>query len=456
MKKVCCSLLFFSLPLCAGWNWEELEKAEVEFPREFLFGTAVSEFQVSGGENLPHSQWAFWEAQEGLPIKTGERSRISADEWHLMERDVALMKELGVNAFRFSLDWSQIEPREGEWNEEAMVHYERCIDLLLEHQITPMVTLHHFVHPQWFEGKGGFEKRENIPYFVRFSQEVFARLGSKVPLWCTINEPTIFALMGYFLGEFPPGKKDPFLTGIVLRNLLLAHVKTYFALKEMDGGEEVAIGIVHQHLKFIPFHTFNPVEKVPCFFLTDCFHTSLMHFFETGDFDFYLPTQAIVTESESLAPRSFDFFGVNYYSRAVLKGQWSLEEPLVATCFEGEVMTDMPYAIYPEGFYEALIECARFGKPIYVTENGIADAQDVHRALFIKRYLYALYKALAEGVDVRGYFYWSLLDNFEWGEGFSKKFGLYEVDFQTLERRLRPGALAYQKILLERNRGYVK
>ena len=168
-----------------------------------------------------------------------------------------------------------------------------------------------------------------------------------------------------------------------------------------------------------------------------------MEFFKTGEFSSMLFQREFVPD----APNSFDFFGLNYYSRPVVGMKFSLKEMLGPTCFPGEVMTDMPYPSYAEGFYQALVDCGELGKPVYVTENGIADAKDDRRELFICKYLYALSKAIQDGVDVRGYFYWSLIDNFEWAEGWSKKFGLYECDLATQKRTLRHGAKAYQEIV---------
>jgi beta-glucosidase len=431
----------------AAGGYEEKPIEEVAFPREFLWGTAVSEFQVSGAENAPHSQWANWESRGAPYIKSGDRSGKSSDHWNRYREDIELMKEMGLNSFRFSIEWSAIEPEEGVLSQDAIDHYKDVFDALEEAGITPMVTLYHFTHPQWFEEMGAFEKVENIAYFTRFCKTVFQQFGSRAPLWCTMNEPTVLVLMGYMQGEFPPGKKDYALAGEVYRNLLLAHCKVYQALKALPGGQEAQIGVVHAYLKLEPYHTWNPIETLPSYYMTENLHGTMMEFLRTGRFNFYFPFTVDISTQFIDAENCFDFIGINYYSRAVISMQFSLSEPIVGTCFEGEVMTDMPYGVYPKGLYDALVDCNTLGKPIYVTENGIADARDDRRSDFIEKYLSAMNQAVRDGCDVRGYFYWSFIDNFEWAEGHKMKFGLYEFDPVTQERTLKEGAKTYQNII---------
>lgn len=439
IKVVLAALSMISLT-ASPWNWKNAEEEKIYLPKEFLWGAAVSEFQVSGAQNCPNSQWADWESR-------CEASGNATDMWNRYKEDIKLMKELGLNSFRFSIEWSLIEPQEGIFNAEAMDHYREMVVALKEAGIKPMVTLHHFSHPKWFEEKGGFEREENIEDFVRFSKYVFRHLKDEVELWGTINEPTIYAMMGYMFGDFPPGKVDFQMAAEVLKNLLFAHVQVYRELKEMPGGDKCQIGLVHQYLVFETYHSWNPIEMIPCYILTKNLHGQVMNFLETGKFSFYIPLLANVSFEEKSAVKSYDFIGLNYYSRAVVGMQASLSEPMAAMCFEDEIMTDMPYAMYPEGLYNAIRDLAKLGKPIYVTENGIADAKDDRREIFLKRYLYALGKAVQDGYDVRGYYYWSLIDNYEWAEGYKMKFGLYALDPETKERTLREGAKQYQRFI---------
>lgn len=418
------------------------------FSKNFLWGSAVSEYQVSGALYCPHSQWAQWEKKKGA-IREGDRSGASADHAFRFEEDITLMQELGLNSFRFSIEWSSVEPVEGQFNRQILAEYRNRIKALVARGITPMVTLHHFTHPTWFEEKGGFTKAENIAFFVRFARRIFLEYSAYVSLWCTINEPSIVSLMGYFMGAFPPGTKDLTTAGVVLKNMLWAHVQVYEILKAMPRGEESQIGLVHQYLRFEPYSKWNPFSSIICRYLTKNFHESILTFLRTGFFKFTIPFKGSLSFSLPSAKGSYDFLGINYYSRALLKMQWSLKEPLQAACYPDEVMTDMPYAVYPRGFYEALVDCSSLGKPIYVTENGIADERDDRREGFIRGYLEALSDAMKKGVDVRGYFYWSLLDNFEWAEGWKMRFGLYSFDPITKKRTLKKGSQIYRQIIEE-------
>ena len=256
---------------------KQVNQASLYFPKDFLFGFAIAEQQNSGEVNLPNSQWTRWEQTswpDGTPhINNGARSGSSCDHWNLYKEDIRLMKQdFNANSFRFSVAWDAIEPQEGVFSEEALQHYSDEVDALLAAGMVPMITLHHFAHPVWFEDKGAFEKDENIYYFVRFAEKVFRKLGHKVPLWCTINEPGIYAFQGYLPLNcvFPPGKSrgkgdidyEAYkLTATVIRNMMKAHVEVYRALKALPGGKEAQIGLVHQHLKFGSRSSWNPADK---------------------------------------------------------------------------------------------------------------------------------------------------------------------------------------------------
>jgi len=435
------------------WNWSSVETETIDVPDNFLWGIAWSEYQNSGAGHCSKSNWALWEqtsAKDGLPhIVDNQQSGYACDHWNRYQTDVELMKDLGVNAARFSIEWSNIEPEEGVFDEAAFAHYEDLLDQLSAAGITPMITLHHFTDPLWFTHKGGFEKEENVHYFVRFSQKVFERLGSKVNLWCTINEPTIYMFMGYVLGKFPPGKTNPVLAMRVMKHLLQAHTQTYAALKAMPYGDTAQIGIVHQYLVFEPYRSWNVLERLPGIYFNYILNTAVLGFFKTGTFTAVplVPDLYSLTYHAPKDQKLMDFIGLNYYSRVLIKSQFSLSDPMISSHYPDETMTDMPWAIYPDGLYKAIKEVASLGVPLYITENGIADGKDDRRELFLRRYLYSLSQAIKDGFDVRGYFYWSLMDNFEWDQGYGKDFGLYAVDRDTQERTLRESSKYYQKII---------
>ncbi len=434
------------------WNWEEIS-TEVVFPENFVWGSAVAEYQVSGAEHCKDGQWVAWEIKSNI-----ERSGKACDFWNRCFDDIQLIKDLGLTSFRFSVDWSIVEPEQGVFNKEALDHYELFCQKLLENGIQPVVTLHHFVHPQWFEDLGAFEKEENIEYFVRFSAKAFERLQPYVKFWCTINEPSVYIFGGYIRSVFPPGVLDLHKAGVVLGNLLKSHVAIYDRIKGMQGGQEAQIGIVHQMLPFKPFHkggVRGPIESFVSGILNHMLNDSIMNFFKTGKYVFCVPhydalavlprvTAAVRFDVENPV-RTLDFFGINNYSHVQIS--INSEKGFSEGYRPEDIKTDMPYPFYAEGLYHAIAKASELGVPMYITENGIADAQDDKRALWIERYLYALNKAIEDGYDVRGFFYWSLLDNYEWDMGYPLKFGLYEVNLETQERTLRDGARTYERIV---------
>ncbi len=439
-KSVTVFSLFLSLFICLGIYAHAIER--IETPHDFLWGVALSEYQNSGAACCSDSNWSNWEKF------LAEKSGNACDFWHNYADDITLMKQLGINSLRFSVEWCVIEPKEGKFSKAALNHYKEVCNALINAGITPMITLHHFVHPQWFEEKGGFEKRKNIKYFERFCVVVFKHLGDCVSLWCTINEPTIYAFQGYIRGVFPPGKTGRFPSAFrVLCNMLEAHTRVYHSLKALPHGDKAQVGFVHQYLVFQPYTSWNPLERIPGLLFNNLLNKSVLHFLKTGAFKVGIPILGSITYQAPPEKPIMDFIGLNYYSRALIKAQLSLTEPLIATHYPDEVMTDMPYAMYSQGLYKAIKDINQLKLPIYITENGIADANDDRRETFLREYLSAMGKAIAEGCDVRGYYYWLLMDNYEWDMGYSMKFGLYAVNRKTQERFLRPSAHYYKTII---------
>ena len=427
------------------WDWETIDPSDIHFPRDFAWGTATAAHQVEG--NNDNNNWHLWEYSKDennlSRIHNSDKSGLAADHWNRYSDDIKLMKDLGVDHYRFSVEWSRIEPQMGMYDSSALQHYKELCQELLDNNITPVVTLHHFTHPIWFEKLGAFEKEENSKYFVAFSKIIFEELKGLVPIWCTFNEPSVFVAQGYFNGIFPPGKKDPILAGTVMENMLNAHVQIYHKLKSLPGGDTIKIGIVKNIFQFDPYRRWNLLDWAFSKFLNDVYTNSPLKFLKDGQSSFYLPGMVDNDMSNPKAVGSLDFIGLNYYSRMHVKGHLNSREPFTFANREQDVMTDMGYPVYAEGLYRALKTISILGVPIYVTENGLADDTDEIRPTFIKRYLYALNRALRDRIDVRGYFYWSLIDNFEWAEGYKMKFGLYDVDFETQKRVLREGSMPF-------------
>ena len=386
-----------------------------------------------------------------------EPSGKGIDHWNRFQEDVDLVKQLGVTVYRGSFAWERIQPREEYFDEAAIEHYHQLFDELKKKGVQIMMTLHHFVNPGWFEDKGAFEKAENINYFVEFAKRMFAEFHDKVSYWCTINEPGVYAAQTYFTHDFPrPEIKNNFGfpcnlglgvcfygAALVTKHLMMTHIKTYKALKAMSGGDASQIGLVHQIIHFEPYHPGNWIETKMSDMLRHVYHSAITQFLITGELECKTLTGSI-TFSYPEIHNVQDFIGINYYSHVLFK--WSNPTGPQFRPEDNEPVTDMYYGLYAEGIYRVIKEISKVGKPILVTENGLADEKDSLRELWYKRYLYAVNQAIKEGADVRMYCAWSAFDNFEWNLGYEKMFGLYSVDPQTYERKLKPGAEYFRKV----------
>ena len=285
---------------------------DIVLPKPFVKGVALSVFQNSGDPNANWSYFARKKSTFGQPtIKDNQDIGVSCDFWNNFQEDIPLAKELGCNSLRLSFEWSRIEPEQGEIDHTAIKRYHEIIDCIIKHGMQPMVTLHHFTHPQWFEQMEAFENDENIELFVDFCRLMFKEFNSKVKLWCTINEPTVLSSIGYVLGLHAPGKFLNLSTaGHVLKNLLRAHVQVYKALKEMADGE-VQIGLVHALTRFQgykPFYVHTTLlAHILDFILA---HKITLRFLQTGVFEYKIPGFMTIRYEDESAPQSFDFIGL--------------------------------------------------------------------------------------------------------------------------------------------------
>ena len=433
------------------WDWKNTNTYDIFFPKEFLWGTATAAHQVEGGHT--NNNWYWWESQKkenGEPrILNNDVSGIAVDHWNRYPEDIQLMKDLGTNSYRFSLSWSKIMPKPLVFDSLSLEHYSDLIDSLLAHDIEPMITLHHFEEPLWFMKMGGFEKEENIPYFLEFSKKVILLYADRVSYWTTFNEPNVFINEGYFSGYFPPGKKDARIAGIVLKNILKAHISTYELAHKLNNAASLKVGLVMSIFLFEPANYLNIIDWLGTYLANDGFNETILRFLKTGNYRYLvLPFGRPIKYTDLNATKSFDFIGVNYYSHLAVK--MNLLDPIESLQpVKDEELTEMKrYTVFPDGLYDAIKMTSDLNVPIYITENGIGDSKDIYRGNFINRSLYAVSEAIKDGYDIRGYYYWSLLDNFEWSLGYSQKFGLYEVDLKTQERSLRKGSKQYQNTVL--------
>ena len=405
----------------------------LEFPEYFLFGTATSSYQIEG-ENV-YNDWYYWELKNKLP-KTG----LACNSWRLYEKDIELMARLGYNAYRFSVEWSRIQPEIEDWRDDVVKTYIDILRRLREASIEPLVTLHHFTNPVWFVRKGGWEKEENIVYFEEFVEKIVEEFKEYVKIWITINEPAVLAYMGWGSGEYPPFKRDAFLYFRVLKNLLIAHAKAYKIIKYVDGNFQV--GLAKHFTIFQPAKNYF-LDKLVADVANGSFNLTVVEALEKG----VLPGIFIKRKYKELRG-AYDFWGVNYYTRHIIRFNPLKIMSLFAESLDGreDEVTDMGWDVYPKGLYQILLFLKKYGKPVIITENGIATKNDKQRICFIVRHLYEVWRALRENVDVRGYMYWSFIDNYEWTSGFGPRFGLVEVDYESFERKPRESAYFYGEI----------
>lgn len=388
------------------------------FPKNFLWGAATSAHQVEGGNR---NDWTAWENLGR--VKNGDRSGRAADHYHRFREDFALAKSLGQNAHRFSLEWSRIEPEPGKFDPDAIAHYHAVIDELLKLGIEPMVTIHHFTNPVWFADRGGWEKRANVELFANFVERVAKEYAGKVKYWITINEPTVITTLGYLDARWPPQKKSYRLGWIAIRNLLLAHRRAYAILHRLRPDAMVAsANNLVDYKASRHWHPGDQAMKI----LVEYWHN-----------DWWLHR----TRHEQ------DFFALNYYFHHALRFRLALPAKLfLPEPHPDRPRSDLGWEIHPAGFGRVLRWLGQLGKPIIVTENGLADAADTYRPDFIRNHVREIRDALRDGVDIRGYFHWSLIDNFEWADGFGPRFGLVTIDYQTQQRTPRPSAEVYANI----------
>ena len=389
---------------------KKTERKTINFPKDFLWGVAYSSFQVEGG--IENNDWWRWSEQG----KTKDKMGKACDSWNLYEEDHKLAQDLGCGGFRLSLEWSRIEPEEGEFSEEALKHYKKVLQDLKKKGMKRVVTLWHWGLPLWFADKYGWHKKESVGYFSRYCQKVIDELGEEIDIFITFNEPTIPLNKGYLVGVSPPGKINPWFYFRARKNMIEAHKKCYQLTKKKYP--KILIGIT-QFCNTFESHNFvkNIIDKFQDFYNWG---------FIKNDLDCH------------------DFIGIDYYA--------TFEPHLFPPSFKRKTTknrwTDIGWGIYPQGIYDICLDAhQKFSKPIYIFENGLADAKDKYRADFIKEHLENLHQAIGEGANIRGYFHWSLLDNFEWNLGYGPKFGLCEVNRKTMKRTPRKSYYEYGKIV---------
>ncbi|HVN32135.1 MAG TPA: family 1 glycosylhydrolase [Thermoanaerobaculaceae bacterium] len=446
LNAIACAVLAARYPLLPPFTAQELGRTNGgALPRGFLWGTATSAHQVEGG-NAHNDWWAF--EQEPGRIARGERSGRAADHWNRVREDVGLMARLNANAYRFSIEWSRVEPREGVWDEAAWAHYQDEVRQLRAAGIEPMVTLHHFTLPIWL--RSGLLEEAFPARFARFAEEAARRLGPEVTLWCTVNEPNVLMFKGFVEGTWPPAVRDPVKAATAFTSLLRAHALAAAALRTVLPGARIGAAI---HLRlFDPARRWLLLDWLGARASAQAFDWAFYDAITSGRIRLAMPGYPRVNQRLDLLRGSADWLGVNYYTRDLVRFS-----PAVPGLVERKPgpgpRSDLDWEVYPEGLLQLLRAAhARYRLPLYVTENGIADREGSLRASFIRSHLHAVVRAVREGIPVLGYFHWSLIDNFEWNDGFEPRFGLYRVDDTTLERAPAPGWETFSAFASEANR----
>ena len=418
----------------------------LRFPKGFLWGSATSSYQVEGGNT--NNQWYKWEA-EGGHIKDGSVCGRADDFYHLYEKDLDLAKELGHNTFRFSVEWSRIEPQQGQWDRKEVEHYRDILKAMRKRELEPLVTLHHFTNPIWMESKGGWTEKSSVELFRRYTSYLAEELGDLVHIWAPINEPTAYASNSYMLNKYPPCESDFSKYQSVLRHMLLAHAEAYHAIHEAVGKNRTKsapkVGTVKDTEYFQAYDENSQKDRDEASFLHKVDNVPFMEALRTGKVNPPMGTGEFIDTVKG----AWDFIGFNYYSRMLVSAleREVLETDEHLTRNDSLGTSDRGFEIYPQGIYQIIKWLQNYHKPIYITENGIATKDDNLRSTYIVLHLEQIYKAIKEGAEVRGYYYWSLMDDFEWDYGYSKKYGLAEVDYRSLTRTPRSSAFVYKDII---------
>jgi beta-glucosidase len=439
---------------------------KLTFPDGFLWGTATSSYQIEGAWNEDGRGESIWDRFSHQPynVENGDTGDTACNHYHTMPQDVELMKSLGFNAYSFTLSWPRIIPSgTGPVNPTGIGFYERLVDELLDADIMPVCTLNHWDFPQMLQDKGGWPERKMVDWFVEYARVVFEHLGDRVLHWSTHCEPWVIAFLGYGTGEHAPGICDFTQAYQTVHHLLLSHALSVKLYKE--NGYKGQIGLVLNIDKYVPGSD-REEDNAACRRVysesADLFLDPLIY----GEypqllFDWLGPQKPIILDGDmELIKGTVDFIGLNYYKSYAVTHNVSashLKAKLHPNPAPGWGVTEMGWGIDPSGLAAVLMDITdRYGNPVlYVTENGCAliDEPDVNgfvndpgRINFLRAHIQSTYHAIHAGAKVRGYFAWSLLDNFEWAYGYSKKFGLVRVDVDSQKRIPKQSALWYSKI----------
>ncbi len=437
----------------------------IQFPENFVWGTVTASYQIEGAYNEDGKGLSIWDTftRRKGKIIDGTNGDIACDHYHLYKEDTGLMKSLNCNAYRFSLSWPRILPDDsGTVNLKGLDFYDRLIDELKSAGIEPFITIYHWDLPEYINRKGGWLTRNTANYFADFTEIVVKKFKDRVKFWMTLNEPLVSFVNGYLYGSHAPGIKNIFKAFKVPHNLLLAHGLGLERIRALDSS--LKAGIVNA---LWPVYPSTPEDKRAAvnaeaftmrLFLDPIYKGTYPEAIE-GKIRFF--NHDIKDKDFDIISKPVDFTGVNYYSRNIVKKSF---DPIsgfriIKAGYEGAEFTDMGWEVFPQGFYDLLnwIRNEYNNPVVYITENGAAykdklinnKVEDAERIEYLKRHLSVMNKSIREGANIKGYFYWTLMDNFEWAEGFSKRFGLIYTDYATQKRIIKESGYWFAELCRE-------
>ncbi|MGE5309421.1 MAG: glycoside hydrolase family 1 protein [Deltaproteobacteria bacterium] len=395
------------------------------FPPGFLWGSATAAHQVEG--NNTNSDWWMWEQSGGT-----QPSGRACGQYELYPQDLDLIKSLDQNCYRFSVEWARIQPDQHTFSDKEIAHYRSLVDGLRQRGIEPVVTLHHFTSPVWFDKLGSWYNPKAADLFVRYCEKVVEALGDKVKYWITINEPMVLFYYGYIRGWWPPFGTSIPKSRHAHANFIRAHVHAYrliHSIYKKKGFGQPKVSIAHNMVCFEPC-TDTIIDRCAAATRNKLYNMDIL--------------------TSLCRRRTLDYIGLNYYTRNRIHAQkCSFNELMVEVCRNDcprLPLNVMGWEIYPEGILKILRQLRRYRLPVFILENGICTDDDTQRWAYIRDHLEKVHQAIGEGSHVEGYCYWSLLDNFEWDKGFRPRFGIVEVDFATQRRTVRESARRYAQV----------
>jgi beta-glucosidase len=398
---------------------------KLQFPKDFMWGVATSAYQIEGGNS--NSDWWEWEKQG----KADNESGAACDYWNKFKSDHDLLVELGCGVFRLGIEWARIEPKEGEFSKDAIEHYREILQDLKSRNIKTQVTLWHWTSPIWYQENYGLHNEKTIEIFARYTSKIVEEFGEFIDSYITFNEPMVPLGQGFLAGVFPPGFKNPIKFSKALNNLAATHKISYEIIHEKYPDAQVGITYLYNWYESEGFGLLlKTINKISQWFRVDLLAKKVRGY--------------------------EDFIGIDYYRLGKITFRWdrmkmdSKNQTYLGFTIEEDLGNVMKWISYPQGFYNALKQASeKFKLPIYVTENGVPTREgleDEERVRYLKQHIEAMHQAMLDGVQIKGYNFWSLMDNLEWLYGYEPKFGLVEVDYKTLERKPRMSFYEYAKI----------